>query len=91
MIHNFVEFRGICRKMITRKDLVLALRVLHEEDQITKMVTRAKRIDIHFVSDGRDGLLVIPNPNPNDKPNTNRKVSTTTKDIIADAAVGSGK
>lgn len=56
--------------MITRKQFVEALRVLHETDQITRIVTRAKRIDVHFVTNGRDSLLVLPNPTPtNDKPN----------------------
>ncbi len=57
--------------MITRKDLVSALRVLHETDVITKIVTRAKRIDIYFMSNRTDGLLVIPNPTPIDD-TTNR-------------------
>jgi hypothetical protein len=62
--------------MITRKDLVEALRVIHEADQVTKIVTRAKRIDVHYMSGGRDCLLVLPNPIPNDN-NTNTNKNTT--------------
>jgi len=68
--------------MITRKNLVEALRVLHEADTITKIVTRAKRIDVHYMSDGRDCLLVLPNPTPNDnnsnKPKTKTRITKTT-------------
>jgi hypothetical protein len=59
--------------MITRKNLVEALRVIHESDHITKIVTRAKRIDVHFMSGGRDGLLVLPNPTANDNINTTKR------------------
>ena len=59
--------------MITRKDLVETLRVLHETDQITKIVTRAKRIDISYIGENRQNcLLVLPNQTPtNDKHDRN--------------------
>jgi hypothetical protein len=61
--------------MSSRKDLVSALRVLHETDIITRIVTRAKRIDVHFMSGGHDGLLVLPNPSTNnEKKPKNEKV-----------------
>jgi hypothetical protein len=70
--------------MITRKDLVEALRVLHETDCITKIVTRAKRIDVFFVSNKRDCLLVLPNPTPtNDTTNRNSKTITKPTTHIA--------
>lgn len=61
--------------MISRKDLVEALRVLHETDQITKIVTRAKRIEVYFLGENRqDCLLVLPNPTPtNELQNNNNK------------------
>lgn len=81
--------------MITRKQLVEALRVLHEDDVITKIVTRAKRIDVQFMSAGRDCLLVLPNPTPNDN-NTNTKrtnkdrTTTTSPTNSTDSADNSG-
>lgn len=77
--------------MITRKDLVSALRVLHETDQITKIVTRAKRIDVQYESGERDCLLVIPNPKQTNDSNTTKhtigstEVSITKKPIVANA------
>lgn len=63
--------------MISRKDLVEALRVLHEVDQITKIVSRAKRIDVFYQSKERpDCLLVIPNP-----PTNNDKRNNTTTSV----------
>jgi hypothetical protein len=62
--------------MISRKNLVEALRVLHETDLITKIVTRAKRIEVFFIGENRqDCLLVLPNPTTNDNTRT-----TKTKD-----------
>lgn len=72
--------------MITRKDFVEALRVLHETDSITKIVTRAKRIDVHFMSDGHDGLLVLPNPPTlNDNNNRNKAKPKSTASLTKDA------
>lgn len=66
--------------MITRQQMVDALRVLHTDDQITKIVTRAKRIDVFFRSENRDGLLVLPlTPTQNDHTNTTKSNVNTTK------------
>lgn len=67
--------------MISRKDLVEALRVLHETDQITKITTRAKRIDIQFQTQDREGLLIIPNPNENQKKNRRQQEDTQKQPI----------
>src|SRR6516225_3415233 len=61
---------------MTRKQLVEGLRVIHEADEITKIVSRAKRIDISFRSANKDCLLVIPNPPTTNDHNRNKRTTT---------------